>query len=75
MQRWIQTYQIARKNQPHNTYRQYQIISQKKKKALETLIQAARIYSDDIEMEFGIEKCHAYNKKRKTANDRKNGNI
>ena len=27
------------------------------KKELETLIQAVTIYSDDIKMEFGIEKC------------------
>ena len=27
------------------------------KKELETLIQAVRIYSNDIWMEFGIEKC------------------
>ena len=30
---------------------------QKREKELETLIQAIRIYSQDIEMEFGIEKC------------------
>ena len=29
----------------------------KKEKELETLIHAVRIYSQDIEMEFGIEKC------------------
>ena len=29
----------------------------KNEKELETLIQAVRIYSDDIEMEFSIEKC------------------
>ena len=29
----------------------------KKKKELETLIQAARVYSQDIGKEFGIEKC------------------
>ena len=29
----------------------------KYKKELETLIQAVRLYSQDIEMEFGIEKC------------------
>ena len=29
----------------------------KKKKELETLIQSIRIYNQDIEMEFGIEKC------------------
>ena len=31
--------------------------SQKKEKALETLIRTVRIYSQDIGMEFGIEKC------------------
>ena len=30
---------------------------QKKEKELETLIHAVRIYSQDIGMEFGIEKC------------------
>ena len=29
----------------------------KNEKDLETVIQAVRIYSQDIEMEFGIEKC------------------
>ena len=29
----------------------------KNKKELETLMQAVKIYSQDIEMEFGIEKC------------------
>ena len=29
----------------------------KEEKELETLIQAVRIYSQDIGMEFGIEKC------------------
>ena len=29
----------------------------KNEKELETLIHAVRIYSQDIEMEFGIEKC------------------
>ena len=29
----------------------------KNEKELETLIHAVRIYSEDIEMEFGIEKC------------------
>ena len=29
----------------------------KNEKELETLIQAMRIYSDDIRMEFGIKKC------------------
>ena len=29
----------------------------KNEKELETLIQAVRIYSDDIGIEFGIEKC------------------
>ena len=30
---------------------------QKNEKELETLIHAIRIYSQDIEMEFGLEKC------------------
>ena len=30
---------------------------QKNEKELKTLIPAVRIYSQDIEMEFGIEKC------------------
>ena len=30
---------------------------QKKEKELETLIHAVRIYSQDIGMEFGLEKC------------------
>ena len=30
---------------------------EKNEKELETLTQAMRIYGDDIEMEFGIEKC------------------
>ena len=30
---------------------------QKKEKELETLIHVVRIYSQDIGMEFGIEKC------------------
>ena len=29
----------------------------KNKKELETLIQIVKIYSQDIEMEFGVEKC------------------
>ena len=29
----------------------------KNEKELKTLIQAVRIYSDDIRMEFGVEKC------------------
>ena len=43
------------------------------KKKWEALIQAVRIYSDDLEMRFGIENmCHAYNEKRKTTNDGRN---
>ena len=42
----------------------------KNEKELETLIHALRIYSQDIGMEFGIEKkCHTYNEKwQKTSN-------
>ena len=32
-------------------------LSAKNEKELETLIHAVRIYSQDIEMEFGMEKC------------------
>ena len=32
-------------------------LSAKNEKQLETLIQAMMIYSDDIGLEFGIEKC------------------
>ena len=39
----------------------------KNEKELETLIQAVRIYSQDIGMEFGIEKmCHSCNEKWQT---------
>ena len=35
-------------------------------KELETLIQAIRMYSQDMWMEFSVEKmCHAHNEKRK----------
>ena len=47
-------------------------LSAKNEKELETLIQAVRIYSGDIEMELGIVKCHVINEKRKTTNDRRN---
>ena len=33
------------------------LFAKKKKKELETVIHAERIYSQDIGMEFGIEKC------------------
>ena len=41
------------------TYKKFtlQTICKKWKKELETLIHAVRIYSQDIGMEFGIEKC------------------
>ena len=39
----------------------------KNEKELENLIQAVRIYSENIEMEFGIEKCVML--KRKAEND------
>ena len=45
----------------------------KNEKELETIIEAIRIYNEDITMEFGIEKmCHANNEKQKTTNDRRN---
>ena len=49
----IQTQQIAREDQPSDDIKLFA----KNEKELETLIHAARIYSQDIGMEFGIEKC------------------
>ena len=46
----------------------------KNEKELETLIHAVRIYSQDIRMEFGIEKrCHARHEKGQTTYDWRNG--
>ena len=46
----------------------------KNEKELKTLIHAVRIYSQDIGMEFGIEKmCHACNEKWQMTPDRQNG--
>ena len=43
------------------------------KKEFETLIQAVRIYSSDIGMEFGMEKMrHPSNEKRQTTPDGRN---
>ena len=45
----------------------------KNEKELETLIQAVRIYSEHIEMEFGKRKMsQAHNMKRKMTNDAEN---
>ena len=45
----------------------------KKGKELGPLIQALRIYSDDIGMEFGYRKmCYANNEKRETTNNERN---
>ena len=41
-------------------------------KQLVTLIQTIRIYSQDIEMEFGIKMCRTNNEKLKNINDRRN---
>ena len=41
----------------HLTYMDDIKLFAKNEKELETLIQAVRIYSDDIGLEFGIEKC------------------
>ena len=41
----------------------------KNEKEPETLIHAVRIYSQGIEMEFGIEKCHACKEKWQTTYD------
>ena len=44
----------------------------KNENELETLIQTIKIYSQDIGMEFGIEKSHANNKKQKRTNNGRN---
>ena len=45
----------------------------KKEQELESIIQAVRLYSDDIGMKFGIEKCAMLIMKRgKAINDEKN---
>ena len=48
-----------KKNQPPNVHGQHQIVCKKwkEKKKKRKLIQAVRIYSQTIGMEFGIEKC------------------
>ena len=49
-------------------------LSAKNEKDLETLIHTVRIYSQDLGMEFGIEKnCHANNDKQQTIPDGRNG--
>ena len=53
----IQTYRIARKDQSPYVYGRYQHYLPKTEKKLETLIQAMRIYTRNIFMEFSIEKC------------------
>ena len=47
----------------------------KNEKELETLIQAVRIFSLDIGMEFNREMCHGNNEKPKTTYDGRNGTI
>ena len=48
----------------------------KNEKELETIIQAVRIYNQDIEREFGIEKCTMLIKeKQETTNGGWNGTI
>ena len=56
MDRRIPTLKIFRKAQSPNVHGQHPMFA-KNEKELETLIQAMRIYSQDIRMEFGIEKC------------------
>ena len=45
----------------------------KNEKEQETLIHAVRIYSQDIGMEFGIEKCAMLNEKWQTTSNWRNG--
>ena len=52
----VQTSWITRKDQSPNVHGWHQLFA-KNEKALETLIHAVRIYSQDLRMEFGIEKC------------------
>ena len=52
----IQTWQIARKYQSPKNMNDIKLFG-KNEKELETLIHAVRIYSHDIVMEFGMEKC------------------
>ena len=52
----VQTYYIAGKDQSPNVHGRHQTIC-KNEKELETLIDALRIYNQDIGMGFGIEKC------------------
>ena len=55
MQSGIHTY-IAKKDQSTNVHGWHQTIW-KNEKELETLIHTVRIYSQDIRMEFGKQKC------------------
>ena len=54
MPRWIHTLQ---EKMNHSIYIDDIKQSAKNEKKLETLIQAARIYSKNVVMEFSIEKC------------------
>ena len=47
----------------------------KNEKELETLINAVRIYSQDIGMEFGTEVCNACNEKLQITSNWRNGTI
>ena len=49
-------HKLLEKNQPSNVYGWLQTVC-KNEKELEILIKAVGIYSDDIGVEFGIEKC------------------
>ena len=57
MHRLIQSSYIIRKNQLPNVHGQHQAKNAKNENKLESLIQTVKIYSDDIGMEFGIERC------------------
>ena len=52
-------------------------LSAKNEKELETLIQTLRLYSQDIGIEFGIDRrmCQASNEKRQTTPNGYNGTI
>ena len=57
MRSLIQTQQIAREEINHLMYMDDFKLFAKNEKEMETLIYAVRMYSQDIGMEFGIEKC------------------
>ena len=56
MHRWIKKFVNCKKNQLPNVHWRHQTVCEKQKRIGNPKIQAVRIYSQDIRMEFGIEK-------------------